>query len=225
MDIWGQALWDFHRGVKTKTLYLKTSYGPKEKVPLEEFFRYSDDFTALETYALELCQSPVVDLGAGTGAHALSLQKMGLEVTAIEQSPGACKVMKQRGVHSICCEDLYDHHPKRYNTALLLMNGLGLAGSKTNLNRFLARLKDYITPGGQIIMDSCDISYLYPETFEGVREELFYRYQYGGAISSSFSRLFANQKLLIESSEQVGLKAQIVFEEEYSYLARLTIVG
>ena len=48
--------------------------------------------------AIKQARGRVLDIGCGAGRHALHLQDKGLDVTAIDRSPGAVKVCKLRGV-------------------------------------------------------------------------------------------------------------------------------
>ena len=51
----------------------------------------------LERTALQMATGQILDVGAGSGCHALALQDMGKEVCAIDISPLSVEVMKQRG--------------------------------------------------------------------------------------------------------------------------------
>lgn len=223
MDLWGESLWDFHQGKNNDPLYLDTSYGPRETVPLGEFFRNDHSFTALDQAALSYCQGPVLDVGAGSGSHALALQNSGISVTALEISSGACRVMRSRGVINIVNGDIYRFKGK-YRTLLLLMNGVGLAGTLSNLNRFLGVLKELLVHQGQILIDSCDVGYL----FEGHAlpqdryfGELNYQYHYKNRSGSPFPWLFVDAEKLQEYALRQELRCQIVFQEGDQYLALL----
>ncbi len=223
MDLWGQSLWDYHQGKRTHHLYLDTSFGPREEVPLEEFFRYDQAFTALDNVALSHCKGPVLDVGAGTGSHSLALQKSGIEVTALELSPGACAVMQSRGVHRVKNQDLYRFSGK-FQTVLLLMNGVGLAGTLSNMPGFLGVLKELMQDGGQIVLDSCDVRYLYAgESLPTDRYfgEMSYCYHYKGRSGKPFPWLFVDREKLAEHALQQELRCQMVFQEGDQYLAVL----
>ncbi len=138
MDLWGQALLDYHRGIRQYPLILQTSYGSPEPVPLEEFYRSDLSFNKLEIYALELCKGDILDIGAGAGAHSLQLQNMEHSVTALEYSPGACEVMKERGVKTVVQGDFWQFHHQKYNTLLLLMTVLALVVDLINYQDFLS---------------------------------------------------------------------------------------
>ena len=56
---------------------------------------------------------------------------------------------------------------RKFDSILLLMNGLGLAGSLQKLPDFLLHLSKYLLSGGSIIADSSDINYLFEEEDDG----------------------------------------------------------
>src|SRR5437868_12592114 len=98
IDITGTALLDYYHQAKTSKLWIHNTYGPKEEMPLGVYFRTSADMPGMELTALNLCKGRVLDIGAGAGSHALMLQDYGMDVTALEMSPGASAVMEARGV-------------------------------------------------------------------------------------------------------------------------------
>ncbi len=223
-DCWGTALLDYYHGKQDCRLTLHTSYGVPETVPIEVFFRSHQDFSDLERYALELCQGPVLDIGAGTGCHALFLQQHGISVTALERSAGACEVMRQIGIQQIIQDDIFNFTAAGFKTGLMMMNGLGLAGTLKRLPSLLEQVMSRLSPGGQILVDSCDVSYLYfgqplPSTsFFGEQQ---YSYEYQGYRDPTFSWLFIDAERLQQEAAKVQLEVQVIFEEDDQYLARI----
>ena len=223
-DLWGKALLDYYHK-KPDQLTLHTSYGDPELVSLEIFFRDPDMFSELEVFACQLCKGKVLDIGAGAGCHTLALQNQGFQVTALEKSPGACEVLKLLGVRQVIEGDIYQFNETGFDTALLMMNGLGLAGSLNNLPNLLSTLFSCLVPSGQIIADSSDISYLYgnvPPPSSSYYGEVEYFYEYRGNMDDTFPWLFVDFKRLQQAATTVGLMAQLVYEEEDQYLVRIT---
>ncbi|MBX2841808.1 MAG: hypothetical protein KTR26_08545 [Flammeovirgaceae bacterium] len=70
-DIFGKALLDYYHGNYTEKLWLNTSYGTREEVPQEIFFRTQTDLQPMEEIALSLCEGKTLDIGAGTGVHTM----------------------------------------------------------------------------------------------------------------------------------------------------------
>lgn len=131
-DVLGKALWDYFYDQMEGPLVMHTSYGPPEEMPIEVFFRELEDMPELEHRALALCQGRILDVGAGAGCHSLVLQGQGLQVRALDQSRLACRVMEAQGLRQVTHSSL-NQHEGTYDTLLLLMNGLGLAGTLAGL--------------------------------------------------------------------------------------------
>ena len=225
MDLWGQALWDYHQGDRKHPLILETSYGVLEEVPLEEFYREELTFNKLELFALELCQGTVLDIGAGAGAHSLALQEMGLSVTALESSNGACQVMRSRGVQVVVEADFWHYEGGQFDTLLLLMNGAGIGGSYQRLTEFLELLASWLKPQAQILLDSCDVHYLFQDITEAHPDyygNLTYCYQYRQQQGTPFPWLFVDFKTLSQEAERQSLNVQMLYQNGEHYLAKLS---
>lgn len=153
----GRALADFLAGRARGPLLLRdgTSEDTLE-VPIRHFFRDQASFSAIDRAALDLCRGRILDLGAGAGPHSLALQHAGFETCAVDVSPLACRVLRQRGVRKVLCCDLFDLPPQHADTLLLMMNGLGVVGDLAGLDRFLALAHRLTAPRAQILVDSVE---------------------------------------------------------------------
>lgn len=224
-DVHGTAIRDYYQGRQESPLILHNSYGEPETMPVEVFFREELDFTTLEHLAIMECQGAVLDIGAGAGAHALALQARNICVFALENSPGCFEVMKQSGVKNPVFGD-YRKHAAKYDTVLLMMNGLGLAGKLSDVPRFLKKCQSLLNPGGQILLDSSDISYLYADGLEkpeGYYGEVNYQYEYRQLQGEWFDWVYVDQETLKGLSAKAGLKTEILMTDENDqYLARIT---
>lgn len=214
-DAYGEALQDYYFDRFVPPLLLNTSYGVKEKMPPEVFFRDKDGFSDLEEYALSLVEGKVLDIGAGAGAFSLALQERGLHVVANEISPLACQVMKQRGVKNISEKPIQEEIEGTYNTMLLMMNGLGLFGTLDGLKQGLKQIKSLLADGGKILADSSDIRYLYESALpeERYHGEIDYQYFYQGRPGDRFKWVYVDQKTLKYVAAECGLNCQVVFED------------
>lgn len=222
---YAQAILDYYRYQPRVKLLIDTSYGVVEEMPLGVLFREEADFSSLETYALNLCRGKVLDAGAGVGAFSLVLQNREFDVTALEVEPALAQIMKERGVKNVVCENIFNYRGHNFDTVLMMMNGLGLVGTIQGLKIFLEHAKELISPSGQILLDSSDISYFYegksrPEScYFG---EIGYRYQYKDNIGEWFNWLYIDPGKLQETARQHGWYAQILYGDETDqYLARL----
>ncbi|WP_019948483.1 class I SAM-dependent methyltransferase [Hymenobacter aerophilus] len=235
-DPLGHALLDYQQGRLSATLAVHSSVTDEEVLPAAYFFRPLWEMPDLERTALEHCQGRVLDLGAGAGCHALELQARGFAVKAVDISPGAVQVMQQRGVREVACHDLFDpalaQQNERFDTLLMLMNGLGLTGTLEGLEQFLQHAKTLLNPGGQILATSSDISYLY-EDEDGALVfnlngpyygEVRYSMQYGTEQGAEFSWIFADPSLLQDCATAAGYEVEFVEEDEQQqYLVRLSL--
>ena len=228
MDVFGLALSDFYKNNSSDILWLHNSYGEAEEMPVDVFFRNESEMATLEHKALSLCYGTVLDVGAGVGSHALLLQEMNMEVSAIDISAEAVKIMKQRGVKKAFNQNIFSTKEK-YDTLLFLMNGIGLTGTLAGFIDFLEQAKILITRNGQLLFDSSDISYLYeeiPKPENNYFGEVSYCYTYKKQKGSWFNWLYLDQETLIYTAKQNGWQCEIIFDDgEDQYLARLTLIS
>lgn len=227
MDVFGEALKDQFTKPPAETLWVHNSYDEPEEMPVDVYFRGEDDMPELELKALELCKGKVLDVGAGVGSHALILQKRGLNVTGMDISAPAVTIMKQRGLKQAIEGNILTYKEDTYDTLLFMMNGIGLTGSIAGLKAFLKHVKSLINPGGQLVFDSSDLSYLYQEIpfpLNGYYGEVSFRYEYKSIKGNWFKWVYVDQKTLKEIAQQSGWDAEIIFEDDHDqYLARLTL--
>jgi SAM-dependent methyltransferase len=231
MDILGKALEDYQNGKTDLDLLIHSSLGDLETLNPGYFFRPYSEMPKLEQIALEACAGTVLDIGCGAGSHSLFLQEKGLEVIGIDRSPGAVSVARSRGAKKVYCEDILNFNSGTFNTLLLLMNGAGIAGTLKELPDFLSTLGKLLRPGGQILLDSSDIIYVYEEDVDGgvwipgncaYYGEVTYQWEYLGAKGPEFPWLFVDFNSLEEAAHAAGLEAEIIAEgPHYDYLARL----
>ena len=217
-DVLGEALTDYYHHRSVGKLWVRNKYGPKEKMPVDVYFRTAEDMPELEWVALQQCRGRVLDIGAGAGSHALTLQKMGLDVTALDISPKAVAVMKQRGVEKVLLQDFFTLEAGGFDTLLLLMNGIGLSGTLGGLRTFFAKARGLLRPGGWLVFDSSDIAYLYEGKIPAGADyygEILYQYEYKKERSDWFTWLFIDRKTLAEVAGREGWKVDVLFEDEW----------
>lgn len=228
-DLFGKAMLDYMTGLGTNTLKVRTQAVKWEDLPVEHFFREPDDYPEVETIAMEKCRGRVLDMGAGAGAHALILQENGHLVTAVDNSPGAVKVMQQRGVKDARCENWEDFKGSNYDTILLLMNGIGLAGTLDGLLEFTEQWDAWLVEGGQVLFESTDVAYVYdfpagsnPLELEPYYGEQTYVMKWGNE-EVSFPWLFADKVTLGFQLQRLGWNMEVIFDDgNGSFLARAT---
>ncbi len=228
-DPLGHSVMDYYTAGKADTLSVHSNVSEPDEIPVSWLFRDYNQMPKIEQRALDLCRGAVLDIGAAAGAHSLELMQRGISVTPIDISPLSVEVMKNRGLPNAGCEDFYTlSENNKFDTLLFMMNGAGIAGDMKGLKPFLEKCRYLLEPGGQILLDSSDIKYLYdsedeyPSFYYG---EVTYRMVYKNILSDPFKWLFIDYKRLKESAETLGFRcSKIVRGSEGSYLARLISV-
>lgn len=157
MKPYGNALMSYHKGDLSAFFEIKRDDGFRVKVPASVFFS-DKDFPPLETRALDSCEGHILDIGAGAGRHSLELIRRGFSVTALDILPNLGQIMRDRGLKDVILSDIFTFSGTRFDTLLMLMNGIGMVGSLERLKKFLSHARDITTDDGQIICDSIDIS-------------------------------------------------------------------
>ena len=230
-DPMGAAILDFQKQGKAARLRVLSSMFEEDEMPVTHLFRSVPEMPVLEQKALQLAKGRVLDIGAGSGCHTLALQEKGFTVKAIDISPLSCEAMKLRGVKDAECINLFDDHlGTGFDTILLLMNGTGIAGKIEHLPALFQRLKALQNPGGQILIDSSDLKYIY-ENEDGSFDinlngayygEVDYQMIYKDVKGDRFDWPYVDFPLLKSIAETCGLQGELVAEgEHYDYLARI----
>ena len=121
----------------------------------------------------------------------------------------------------------YKVHDGKYDTLLLLMNGIGIAGTLNEIPEFLNSCKRLLNPGGQIILDSSDIKYLYednpdievPYPYYG---DIQYQYEYKSHKGEWFDWVYADRDMLGQIVADADMNMEIITEDEFDqYLAKI----
>ena len=230
----GQALLDYYGGNTTIEMILERDDGLQVRLPVSVFFRTPDAFFPLEDTAIELCKGRVLDIGAGTGLHALALQERGHAVTAQDISPEAVDVMKKCGVQDVRVGDIFRFPPEPFDTLLLLGHGIGMVENLAGLDRFLKRMKAFLEPDGQLIINSMDVTVTddpqhlsyHHSNIQDCRYagEIRLRILYKDLVGDWYSWLHVDADTLEKHAAEFGWKTDVIDQEvDGNYLARLTV--
>lgn len=224
----GTAISEYYHTGKAKKLTVSSSYFDDDEMPVPHLFRTWDKMPEIEKKALQLAKGKILDVGAGAGCHSLVLQQNGLDVTAIDISQLSCNVMSSRGIQKVQCVDLFDKSLEGpFDTILMMMNGIGIVGKIKRLPAFFERIQELLAPGGTLLLDSSDLSYLY-EDEEGIIElpsdeyfgEVDFRMKYKGIKGESFDWLYIDFPTLAEAASQASFLCEKVLDgKHYEYLA------
>lgn len=228
----GAAIADYFKRHKADRLRVFSSQFDEDEIPVEELFRTEKQMPLLERTALQMATGRILDVGAGSGCHSLALQEAGKEVHAIDISPLSVEVMKQRGVRSVSQTNLFNEHfADEYDTILMLMNGSGIIGKLENLPDFFRKMKLLLRPGGCVLMDSSNLSYLFEEEDGSIvidlagdyYGEVDFQMQYKNVKGDSFDWLYIDFQTLSLYAAENGFTAELVKEgTHYDYLAKLS---
>lgn len=154
----GAALLDYHNGDAAAEIVVSSDLWEDEPVPVAAFYRPSKTrLPALEHSALEHCRGRVLDLGAGAGRHAIELERVGHEVVAVDPLPQAVRIMRDRGVRDARCGSIDAVQGEAFDTVLMLMHGIGIAGTVRGLGALLQALDELLATDGRIVFDSADL--------------------------------------------------------------------
>ena len=227
----GRAIADYYKDGKAARLRVFSPMFDEDEIPVATLFRRLDEMPAIEREALNLATGHILDVGAGAGCHAMALQEMGKQVTAIDISPLAVETMGRRGVKEVRELDFFTLDGPGYDTILMLMNGIGIVGMLSRMPAFFMQLDKLLAPGGQLLCDSSDICYVFEDEdgfidltgIDGYYGELTYQMQYRSVKGEPFPWLFIDAETLREQAARHGFDVEVVLTgEHYDYLARIT---
>ena len=226
----GKAILDFAQTRKPDDIIVCSEICEDDIIPIEVLFRNEDEMPELEIVALNKCSGKILDVGAGAGSHALFLKNLGKDVTAIDISEGAVAFMKEVGIKSHQV-DFFDYSEEKFDTILMLMNGIGIAGTLANLENTLLHAKSLLNEGGKILCDSSDIKYLYEDEdgalWVNLNQEYYgnFRFQmkYKKETGPWFDWLYVDFDTLFAAAKKVGLKCSRIFEQDDNFLAEISL--
>jgi SAM-dependent methyltransferase len=122
--------------------------------------RYFDPFrkwSPLQRRAMRFVRGRVLDVGCGAGRVALYLQDRDIEVVAIDTSPGAVAVSRERGVRDVRLMALTAVNRRAIgpiDTVCLFGNNVGLLESDRCARLLFGQLADVTTSKGRILAES-----------------------------------------------------------------------
>ena len=228
-DPFGNAIIDFEKNRTPKIIRVSSDLCDDDELPIEYLFRTFDGMPAVEKKALELCKGNILDAGAGAGAHLKILREKGFSIFALDVSPGAIAHLKRNNIPCALSPIQNFETSERYDTILLMMNGIGISEKLEALKPFLAKCKSLLTKYGQILLDSTDIKYLYEDEDDSVWIDLNSSYygefqfqmHFNGESGPFFNWLYVDFETLKTHARMAGLSCEKVFEDGNHYLAKL----
>jgi len=233
-DLFGKAILDYQTNNQPEDIITETSISEADPMSVAYLFRSFEQMPKLEQKALQLACGKVLDIGCGAGSHSLHLQKnTACEVFAVDISSNAIKACELRGIQNARSLDVMKLEGEQFDTLLLLMNGAGMCGRLKNISAFLQKLKSLLAPGGQILLDSSDIIYMFDEDEDGGKwipsnkayyGEVVFNISYKGEHEKPFDWMYIDYNTLQNAAHANGLQCALILEgEHYDYLAKLWI--
>ena len=130
----------------------------------------------------------------------------------MEVSEKSARVAEAQGVCKVINEDWRNLKLKNFDTVLVLMNGMGLAESPSELKLMFQKLKGFLSKEGSIFIDSTDVTYakadwpmLDSEYFGKVQFELKYKGK-----TQCFPWLFVDFETAIQTAKSVKLNVEVL---------------
>jgi SAM-dependent methyltransferase len=228
-DPLGQAIQDFKSQTHLDNITVHSDLCDDDVLPVEYLFRNYNQMPKIEQKALNLCKGKILEVGAGTACHSKILNNKGFDTFSIDTSEGAIRYIKSQNLNAQKIPFL-DFKGQTFDTILILMNGLGLAGYLNKMESFLTHAKSLLTPNGIILADSSDIRYLYEDDEGGVWIDLNSKYpgemqfnmEYKNHQSDWFPWVYIDFETLESIAKKAGLKAtKLIEDENFHFLAQL----
>ena len=228
-DPMGQAIIDFANTGIDQEIIVSSDLCDDDVISSAYLHRSYNDMPKIEQLALEQCRGKILDVGAGAGSHAQHLMENGASVLCIDTSPLSVSYMKQENIHAECINFFNFDPTEKFDTLLMLMNGIGIAGKLSNLEYTLIKANRLLSTGGKLICDSTDVSYIYEDDEGGMWVDLNTEYygnfnfqmSYKKHTSEWFNWLYVDFNKLEEIGEKAGFSVTKLFENDNHYLAEL----
>lgn len=225
----GAAIKEYHQTGKAGKLRVLSSMFDEDEIPVSLLFRSLQEMSPLEQKAISMARGRILDVGAGAGCHSVLLD----DVSAIDISPLSCEVMQERGIKNVLNINLFDESlAGPFDTILMLMNGTGIIGKLENMPDFLDRIRLLLNKGGQLLVDSSDLKYLY-ENEDGTYDidplgtyygEIDYQMIYKKVKGELFDWLYVDFDTLKLIAENNGFNCIKVLDgDHFDYLAQITL--
>ena len=230
-DVFGEAILAHVKEGNSGKIIVENNVGDGYEIPLQYLFREYNEMPEIEKMALAECYGDVLEVGAGAGAHAVCLKKMGRNLMLIDTSPGAVEHLKTEGFETACV-DLFDFTaPKKFDTMLMMMNGIGVVQTVDRFEEFFAKAKLLLKEDGQILCDSADVSYLFEDDNGEIwidlnadyYGEVEFKMQFENHSTDWFPWLFVDFQTLAYYASKNGFDCECLMVDDNSqFLAKLT---
>lgn len=222
MDAYGkQMLAQFHGGKATVEIVERDDNYIAPGSQTGMYFTGYEEWNALEQKAVDTARGRVLDIGCGAGRHALYLQEKGLPVTGIDNSPGAIRVCRLRGLKRAIVRPIQeiDKFAKNsFDTILMMGNNFGLFSDPASARQLLEKMARITKPGAQIIAGTLNpyktdlqehLEYHRLNKRRGrLPGQIRMRIRYGKAVGDWFDYLFVSPAEMEKILENTGWRVR-----------------
>jgi SAM-dependent methyltransferase len=218
MELFGMALKCYFEGNRECNLTIHNFGADSAVIPMSVFFRQAD-LMEMDKTALKLCNGNILDIGAGTGDHALFLLNHGYDVTALDISNSSCEIIKKRGIAKVVCCDIFNFETlKKFDTILLLGRSIGAVGDINGFVIFLQIAKKYLKNNGHIIFNSVN------EPSKSQWQSRQMSFEYDKKVGDLVTWFDIGEELLSQVATENGYTSETKFtQKDGNYLSLLTL--
>lgn len=231
MELHGQAMLDYLNGKREAFCLLRRDDGIAYPPIYAERFFYPEGLSGLDKLAVEYCRGQVLDIGAGAGSHSLAMQEHGLQVTSVDISVKAVRVMKERGCLDARIGHVFDTYAEKFDTVFVILN-IGIVQNLGGLTKFLKHLDLIMADGGQLITDSIDPRNSEDELYRKYTEdkaakgcylgERTLRFEYRDQTSDWFEWVHIDPETLHQYVARAGFSMKHLGSDGKRYLVSIT---
>ena len=229
--LFGQALMDYYNGDTGAMLHYCRDDGHVNSIPIGLFFRGVTDMPS-DHISISECKGRILDIGAGTGLHALHLQELGFSVCAIDVLETACEIMRRTGIKDVRCVDISCFNEEPFDTVLVLGHTIGNDGNLSGLRGLLTNLKRLVTADGKVLINPLNPKYTNDPLHLAYQQrnvennrylgEVRLNFKYKGNKGPQFNWLNIDSDSLKNIAYETGWRTDILLQEENgNYLAKL----
>jgi len=158
-DAYGQEVWAYLNGKESYEVVERDDGFVDLSDGAKAYFAEFKDWPKYQRQGIKFAKGRVLDVGTGAGRVASYLQKKGLKVTGIDNSPLAIKVCKKRGIKNaqiLPIEKIGVFTPNTFDSIVMYGNNFGLFGNPKKAKVLLKKLYQITTPDALIIAESND---------------------------------------------------------------------
>lgn len=232
-DAYGQEVWAYLNGKESYEVVERDDGFVGLSGGAKAYFAEFKDWPKYQRQGIKFAKGRVLDVGTGAGRVAFYLQKKGIKVTAIDNSPLAIKVCKKRGIKDaqiLPIEKIGVFAPNTFDSIVMYGNNFGLFGNPKKAKILLKKLHWITTPDALIIAESSDpyktedpahLSYHKFNLKRGrMAGQLKIRIRFKKYIGDWFDYLLVSKKEMQDILKDTGWKIRkFVDSEKFMYIA------